>query len=134
MFTRKKKALIISIYIISFFLIFSVWGENGLLSRKMLRDEHVMLQEKEEMKKADISMLRSELDNEMNVRGQADGELVFSFSDDPMRQAEGNTALPDSTGLHTLSAFAVFLLSFIPSSAAIVVLALIDVFGGRKKR
>lgn len=131
MFTRKKKALIVAIYIIAFSLLISIWGDNGMLANKMLRAEHADLLEKEDIKRADIAMLRDEASK--TVRNASEGELIYSFSSNTEDSASEKQNDTQHKIFVPLSFTAVFFLSFIPAIAAILIIVAAGILKERHK-
>ena len=118
MFTRKKKAMVIAIYIISFIVLVSLFGESGFFAKRILDEERQSLIFQEDRKRADIALLRSEIARKEDR--DSSGELIYVFSDDERSVSENNDEILLIHDFKPLPVFAIFFISFIPAIVFII--------------
>ncbi len=129
MFTRKKKAMVIAIYIISFIVLVSFFGESGFFSGKMLDEERKEISYQEDRKKADIALLRTEIARK--GAENTSGELIYVFSEDEDAISERHEEDVLVHDFKPLSDFSIFFISFIPAVIFIIFVVFSEI---RKER
>ena len=129
MFTRKNKAVALMIYLIFFLLILTLFGENGVFSRRELEEKQRILYAEREKKIAELELLREE--STTKSTSSEEGELLYSF-ESPASEGDNHSSYPvftqSYTGLKTI------MVAFVSLLPAFLYLIIVFLFNWRRKR
>lgn len=129
MFTRKNKAVALMIYLIFFLIILTLFGENGVFSRRELEEKQRILYAEREKKIAELELLREE--STTKSTSSEEGELLYSF-ESPASEDDNHSSYPvlsqSYTGLKTI------MVAFVSLLPAFLYLIIVFLFNWRRKR
>ena len=129
MFTRKNKAVALMIYLIFFLLILTLFGENGVFSRRELEEKQRILYAEREKKIAELELLREE--STTKSTSSEEGELLYSFESTAAEGDDHSTYPVLSQSYKGLKTITIAFVSLLP---AFLYLIIVILFNWRRKK